>query len=44
MTGWVPLLKAVRVSHPERLPPGESMIGTVRVLGLRGGVTLREGR
>jgi hypothetical protein len=42
MTGWVPLLKAVRISHPERLPPGESMIGTVRVLGRRGEVTVWE--
>jgi Polyketide cyclase / dehydrase and lipid transport len=42
MTDWVPLLKAVRVSHPKPLPPGESTIGTTRVLAMRGGVTLRE--
>jgi hypothetical protein len=42
MTGWVPLLKTVQVSHPQPLPPGQSMIGTTRVLALRGGVTIRE--
>jgi hypothetical protein len=42
MTDWVPLLKTVRLSHPEPLPAGGSMVGTVRVLALRGGVTLRE--
>ena len=42
MTDWVPLLKTIRLSHPEPLPPGESMVGTARVLALRGGVTLRE--
>jgi Polyketide cyclase / dehydrase and lipid transport len=42
MTSWVPLLKTVRVSHPQPLPPGESMVGTTRTLALRGGVTLRE--
>jgi hypothetical protein len=42
MTGWVPLLKTVQVSHPQPLPPGESMIGTTRILVLRGGVTVRE--
>ena len=38
----VPLLKTVQVSHPQPLPPGQSMIGTTRVLALRGGVTVRE--
>src|SRR6476469_5903976 len=42
LTDWVPMLKTVQVSHPKSLPPGESMIGTTRVLALRGGVTLRE--
>lgn len=42
MTDWVPLLKAVQVSHPEPLPPGQSMAGTARVLALRGGVIIRE--
>lgn len=42
MTGWVPLLKTVQISHPKPLPPGESMAGTARVLALRGGVTIRE--
>lgn len=42
MTDWVPLLKTVQVSHPEPLSPGESMIGTARVLALRGGITVRE--
>ena len=42
MTDWVPLLKTVQVSHPKPLPPGESMLGTTRVLALRGGVTIRE--
>ena len=42
MTDWVPLLKTVQVSHPKPLPPGESMVGTARVLALRGGVTVRE--
>jgi Polyketide cyclase / dehydrase and lipid transport len=42
MTDWVPLLKTVQVSHPEPVPPGESMAGTARVLALRGGVTVRE--
>jgi len=42
MTDWVPLLKTVQVSHPKPLPPGESMIGTTRVLALRGGVRIRE--
>jgi Polyketide cyclase / dehydrase and lipid transport len=42
MTDWVPLLKTVRVSQPKPLPPGESMIGTTRLLTLRGGITVRE--
>lgn len=42
MTEWVPLLKTVQVSHPQPLAPGESMVGTSRVLALRGGVTVRE--
>jgi Polyketide cyclase / dehydrase and lipid transport len=42
MTDWVPLLKTVQVSHPKSLPPGESMVGTARVLSLRGGVIIRE--
>jgi hypothetical protein len=42
MTDWVPLLKTVTVSHPKPLPPGESTVGTTRVMALRGGVTLRE--
>ena len=42
MTDWVPLLKTVQVSHPKPVPPGESMVGTTRVLALRGGVTIRE--
>ncbi len=42
MTGWVPLLKTVQVSHPKPLPSGESMPGTSRLLTLRGGVTIRE--
>src|SRR6476659_7343331 len=42
LTDWVPMLKTVQVSHPKSLPPGESRIGTTRVLALRGGVTLRE--
>ena len=42
MTDWVPLLKTVQVSHPKLLPPGASMVGTARVLALRGGVTIRE--
>jgi hypothetical protein len=42
MTEWVPLLKTVQVSHPEPLPPGKSMIGTTRLLTLRGGVTIQE--
>jgi Polyketide cyclase / dehydrase and lipid transport len=42
MTDWVPLLKTVQVSHPNPLPPGQSMAGTSRVLALRGGVTIRE--
>ncbi len=42
MTDWVPLLKTVHVLHPQPLPPGESMVGTTRVLALRGGVTIRE--
>jgi hypothetical protein len=42
MTDWVPLLTTVQVSHPEPLPPGRSMIGTARVLNLRGGVSVRE--
>ena len=42
MTDWVPLLKTVQVSHPKPLPPGESMLGTARVLALRGGVIIRE--
>ena len=40
MTGWVPLLKTVQVTHPRPLPPGQSMTGTTRILALRGGVTL----
>ena len=35
MTDWVPLLKTVQISHPKPLPPGESMVGTARVLALR---------
>jgi len=42
LTDWVPMLKTVQVSHPKPMPPGESTIGTTRVLALRGGVTLRE--
>lgn len=42
MTDWVPLLKTVQVTHPKPLPPGESMVGTTRVLALRGGVTIQE--
>ena len=42
MTEWVPLLKKVQVSHPRPLGPGESTIGTTRVLTLHGGVTVRE--
>jgi len=42
MTGWVPLLKTVQVSHPKPLPPGQSMAGTARMLAFRGGVTVRE--
>ena len=42
MTDWVPLLKTVQVAHPKPLPPGESTVGTARVLALRGGVTIRE--
>lgn len=42
MTDWVPLLKTVQVSDPKPLLPGESMVGTARVLALRGGVTIRE--
>src|SRR5689334_22246983 len=42
LTDWVPMLKTVQVSHPKPMPPGESTIGTTRVLALRGGVTLEE--
>lgn len=42
MTDWVPLLKTFTVTNPKPLPPGESTVGTTRVLALRGGVTLRE--
>lgn len=42
MTDWIPLLKTVQVAHPKPLPPGESTVGTARVLALRGGVTIRE--
>ena len=42
MTDWVPLLKTVTVTNPKPLPPGESTIGTTRVLAMRGGVNLRE--
>jgi hypothetical protein len=36
MTEWVPLLKTVQVTQPRPLPPGQSMIGTIRVLALMG--------
>ncbi len=42
MTDWVPLLKTVQVSHPKPLPPGQSTVGTARVLAFRGGVIIRE--
>ena len=42
MTKWVPLLKAVQVIQPGPLPPGQSTIGTTRVLTLRGRVTIEE--
>jgi hypothetical protein len=42
LTDWVPLLKTIHVTHPKPLPPGQSMVGTTRVLTLRGGVTVQE--
>lgn len=42
MTEWVPLLKTVQVTQPRPLPPGQSMVGTIRVLTLRGAVTIQE--
>jgi hypothetical protein len=42
MTEWLPLLKKVAVTHPQALPPGESMVGTTRTLKFQGGITLVE--
>ena len=42
MTAWLPLLKKVTVTHPQALPPGESMVGTTRTLKFQGGITLVE--
>jgi hypothetical protein len=42
MTEWLPLLKNVRVTHPQDLAPGESAIGTTRELTFQGGITLVE--
>ena len=42
MTEWVPLLKKVTVTHPRKLAPGESAIGTTRELVFQGGITLVE--
>ena len=32
MGDWVPLVQEVTVTHPRPLPPGESVIGTARVM------------
>jgi hypothetical protein len=39
---WVPLVHEVTVSHPRPVAPGESVIGTTRVITLKGGLAIVE--
>lgn len=42
MTEWLPLLKKVAVTHPQKVAPGESTVGTARKMVFEGGITLVE--
>jgi hypothetical protein len=39
---WVPLVQEVIVTHPRPLGPGESTIGTTRVITFKGGLEVVE--
>ena len=42
MGDWVPLVQEITVSHPRPVPPGESIVGTTRVITLKGGLEVVE--
>jgi hypothetical protein len=39
---WIPLVHQITVTHPHPVAPGESTIGTARVITLTGGLVVTE--
>jgi len=42
MGDWIPHVHSITVTHPHPVDPGESTIGTARVITLTGGLVVTE--
>jgi hypothetical protein len=42
MGDWVPLVQEIAVTHPHPVHPGESTVGSTRVITMKGGLTIVE--
>jgi hypothetical protein len=42
MGDWIPLVQKITVEHPNEVAPGESTVGTARLITMKGGIEIVE--